>query len=48
MSDFTEDLTAYIDGELPPARMKEIEAALAKDPALRSLEQRLRKSIGAV
>lgn len=48
MSDFTEDLTAYIDGELPPERVRELEAALAKDPALRSLEQRLRKSIGAV
>jgi len=48
MSDFTEDLTAYIDGELPPGRVKEMEAALAKDPSLRSLEQRLRQSIGAV
>ena len=48
MSDFTEELTAYIDGELPPERVREMEAALAKDPALRSLEQRLRQSIGAV
>jgi anti-sigma factor RsiW len=48
MSDFTEDLTAYIDGELPPERVRALEAALAKDPSLRSLEQRLRKSIGAV
>ena len=48
MSDFTEDLTAYIDGELPPERVRALEAALAKDPALRSLEQRLRKSIDAV
>lgn len=48
MSEFEEDLSAYIDGELPPARVKELEAALAKDPALRSLEQRLRQSIEAV
>lgn len=48
MSQFEEDLSAYIDGELPPERVKELEAALAKDPALRSLEQRLRKSIEAV
>lgn len=48
MSEFEEDLSAYIDGELPPERVKEMEAALAKDPALRSLEQRLRRSIEAV
>ena len=48
MSDFEEDLTAYIDGELPPERTRELEAALAKDPALRSLELRLRQSIEAV
>ena len=48
MSEFEEDLSAYIDGELPPERVKALEAALAKDPALRSLEQRLRKSIEAV
>jgi anti-sigma factor RsiW len=45
---FEEDLSAYIDGELPPERVAQLEAALAKDPALRSLEQRLRKSIEAV
>ena len=48
MSEFEEDLSAYIDGELPPERVKAMEAALAKDPALRSLEQRLRRSIEAV
>lgn len=48
MSDFEEDLTAYIDGELPAERMRELETALAKDPALRSLELRLRQSIEAV
>lgn len=48
MSDFQEELTAYIDGELPPEKVRELEAALAKDPQLRSLEQRLRRSIDAV
>lgn len=48
MSDLSEELTAYIDGELSPERAREVEAALAKDPALRALEQRLRRSIGAV
>ena len=48
MSDFQEDLTAYIDGELSPEKVRELETALAKDPALRSLEQRLRKSIEVV
>lgn len=48
MSEFEEDLTAYIDGELPPERQRAMEAALAKDPALRSLEQRLRKSVALV
>lgn len=48
MSDFQEELTAYIDGELPPEKVRALEAALAKDPALRALEQRLRRSIDAV
>ena len=48
MSEFEEDLSAYIDGELPPERVKAMEAALVKDPALRALEQRLRRSIEAV
>lgn len=48
MSEFEEDLTAYIDGELPPERVRAVEAALAKDPALRALEQRLRKSVELV
>ena len=48
MSDFEEDLTAYIDGELPPEKARALEAAMEKDPALRSLEQRLRASISAV
>lgn len=48
MSEFEEDLTAYIDGELPPERARAVEAALAKDPGLKALEQRLRRSIEAV
>ncbi len=48
MSEFEEDLTAYIDGELPPERVREVEAALAKDPGLRALEQRLRRSVQLV
>ncbi len=48
MSDFEEDLTAYIDGELPPERARALEAAMQTEPSLRSLEQRLRASIAAV
>lgn len=43
-----ENLTAYLDGELPPAQVQELEAALAKDPALRALKERLQRAIGAV
>jgi hypothetical protein len=35
MSSIREDLKAFVDGELPEARMREIEAAIASDPALR-------------
>jgi anti-sigma factor RsiW len=48
MSAFQDDLTAYIDGELSPERAKELEAALAADPALRAMEQRLRAVVQAV
>lgn len=48
MNPLAEELTAYIDGELSPERMKVIEAALASDPSFRALEQRLRASIVAV
>ena len=48
MSDFEEDLTAYIDGELSPEKARALEAAMERDPALRSLEKRLRVSIAAV
>lgn len=34
MNDIREDLKAYIDGELPEARAREVEAAIASDPAL--------------
>ncbi|MBL8912494.1 MAG: zf-HC2 domain-containing protein [Archangium sp.] len=47
-SSLQDDLTAYIDGELSPERTKEVEAALAADPALRAMEQKLRRSISAV
>ena len=43
-----EELTAYIDGELPQEQQRQMEAALAKEPSLRSLERRLRRSIEAV
>lgn len=39
------ELTAYIDGELPEASRRELEAALATDPALKALEQRLRQTV---
>lgn len=48
MNHLHEELTAYIDGELSPEKQREIEAALAKDPSFRALEQRLRRSIEAV
>ncbi len=48
MNPLHEELTAYIDGELPAERVKEMEAALASDPTLRALEVRLRRSIVAV
>lgn len=47
-SSLQDDLTAYIDGELSAERTKEVEAALAADPALRAMEQKLRRSISAV
>lgn len=49
MSDeLSDELTAYIDGELPPERAKEVEAALARDPKLKALEARLRATVQAV
>jgi anti-sigma factor RsiW len=46
--DIAQDLTAYIDGELPPSRAAEVEAALAADPRLRALEARLRATAEAL
>jgi anti-sigma factor RsiW len=38
------ELSAFLDGELPPARMTEIEALLASDPALKAEYETLRRS----
>lgn len=46
--DWSAELTAYIDGELSEADVTALEAALAADPKLRALEQRLRATIKAV
>lgn len=46
--DWTAELTAYVDGELNEADAKALEAAMAADPALRALEQRLRAVVKAV
>jgi anti-sigma factor RsiW len=36
-----EELSAYLDGELDARRMRELETAIASDPALRLAHQRL-------
>jgi anti-sigma factor RsiW len=46
--DFRADLTAFIDDELGPDEVRALEAALARDPALRALEQKLRRTVTAV
>lgn len=46
--DWTEQLTAYVDGELSELEAKALEAELARDPALRALEQRLRRTVALV
>lgn len=46
--DIEENLTAYLDGELPEAQARAVEAALAKDPALRATAERLKGAIAAV
>lgn len=46
--DYSAELTAFIDGELSEADAQAVQAALAKDPALRALEARLRSVITAV
>lgn len=47
-SDLSAELTAWIDGELPEARAREVEAAVAADPKLAALAQKLRRTIAAV
>ncbi len=42
---WSEELTAYIDGELDPETAKALEAQLAADPKLKSLEQQLRRTV---
>lgn len=46
--DIVNDLTAYIDGELPEARAAEVAAALAADPQLQALETKLRATVVAL
>lgn len=46
--DWSQHLTAYIDGELADAEARELEEALTHDVQLRELEQRLRASVRAV
>ncbi len=43
--DWSEELTAYIDGELDAETAQALEAQLAVDPALKALEQQLRKTV---
>jgi anti-sigma factor RsiW len=43
--DWTEELTAYLDGELPEAEVKALEARLAEEPELRALEGKLRRTV---
>ena len=42
---FEEDLTAYVDGELPPARRAEVEAHLGTCEECRSTEALLRRTL---
>ena len=44
--DWTEELTAYIDGELDPETAKAVELELTADPKLKSLELQLRRTVG--
>jgi anti-sigma factor RsiW len=43
-----DELTAYVDGELPELDMQRVKAAIEKDPKLAALEQVLRSTITAV
>jgi anti-sigma factor RsiW len=46
--DLAGELTAFIDGELTAQQESVVKAALDADPALRALEQRLRRTIEVV
>jgi len=46
--DWTEQLTAYVDGELSEMEARALEAELERDPALRALEQKLRRTVALV
>ena len=48
MSHHDENLTAYLDGELPEAERQELEAALEKDPGLRASLEQLRGAVAAM
>jgi len=43
--DWSEELTAYIDGELDPETAKAVEEQLATDVKLKALEQQLRRTV---
>jgi anti-sigma factor RsiW len=43
--DWAAELSAYIDGELSADDTRALEARLSEDPALRALEQRLRRTV---
>lgn len=43
--DWSEELTAYIDGELDPEAARALEAQLANDVKLKALEQQLRRTV---
>lgn len=45
---YEENLTAYLDGELPEAEVKELEAALVKDASLRATLESLKGALSAV
>ena len=43
--DWKQELSAYIDGELEPGSVAALEAELSHNPALKALEQQLRKTV---
>ena len=46
--DWTQELTAYVDGELSELEAKALEAELAQNPSLRRVEQALRRTVALV